>query len=165
MFGEFPTQRGPVAGTFAFVRAVRRWRWWQWALFNLGLLTVVFAAYLHFSSPPPAISVESYERIRIGMTWREVHDIVRARPGGYGLYWAGRPPIESGNGKPVREDRWGAAYGVLEVGYDADGRVCRKVLYHPLSEVVPHPENWPWWRRLTNRSVPDASPAIVFSPF
>jgi hypothetical protein len=165
MFNKPSTRRGPDAGTFAFVRAVRPWRWWEWALFNLGILTAVLVGYLHISSPPPAISVESYDRIQMGMNWREVHDIVRAKPGGYGLYWGSDNHSEVGTRDPVRWDKWGAHYGVLEVGYDADGLVCRKVLWHAPIRNVPHPETWSWWVRQAERTVPTAETPIVFSPF
>jgi hypothetical protein len=164
MFGKLTTRRGPDAGTFAFVRAIRRWRWWEWAVFNLALVAVVAVGYLHISSPPPAISVESYDRITMGMTWREVHDVVRAKPGGYGQYWGSDIHLADGTGEPARWDRWGAPYGLLEVGYDADGRVCRKWLWHSGRGDEPHPETWPWWRRQLERTIP-GEPSAAFSPF
>jgi hypothetical protein len=154
-----------VRAALAFVRWVRRWRRRDWIFYNLGLAVAVTIGYLHVTSPPPAVSVESYDRIELGMTAAEVHRIVRARPGGYGYFWAPGESLSAGDGPVEHHDEWGCGYGVLEVGYDASGRVSRKGLDYLPRETAPHPETWPWWRRLYDRSVPAAKTPRIYSPF
>src|ERR671913_283071 len=97
-----------LSGAFAFVRAVRRWRVRDWVAFNLCLLAAGVITYLHLSSPPPAISTETYRRIEMGMTWREVHAVVRAMPGGYGLTLIPDHQERHRSGRAaVRFDSWG----------------------------------------------------------
>src|SRR3954471_2790181 len=103
--------RSSIRGAFAFVRTVRRWRVRSWVAFNLCLLVAVAIGYLHFTSPPPDVSPEAYDRIALGMTWREVHAVVRAAPGGYGCYWGPGEVRTVLSGPAARWDRWGSPDG------------------------------------------------------
>jgi len=159
-------QPSSLGGAFAFVRAVRWWRVRDWVVFNLCLLAAAVVTYLHLSSPAPAISTETYHRIEMGMTWREVHAIVRAMPGGYGLTLNPDHQESQTSGRvPVRFDSWGSGDGVLQVGYDADGRVCEKSIMQPDPDVSDHPECWSWWKRQRNRRIPDPGPAVAWTHF
>lgn len=156
----------PPGGAFAFARAVRRRRIRDSVVFNLCLFAAGVIAYLHFSSPPPAISTETYQQIQMGMTWRQVHEVVRAMPGGYGPTL--NPDYQdrrTSDRAAVRFDSWGSRDGVLRVGYDADGRVCEKSIMQPEPGVADHPELWSWWKRQRNRRVPDPAPAVAWTHF
>jgi hypothetical protein len=155
---------GRAVNTVAMVRALKRRRARDWILFNALLFTVVVFGYLRLTSPPPAISPETYERIALGMTADEVHDIVRARPGGYGLTWNPHRKMEQKSDRPeIREDRWGSPDGLLAVGYDVDCRVCRKSLSYSANEPQSHPEHWSWWKRLWNRTIPESGPMVIYT--
>src|SRR5262245_49034194 len=118
--------RPSLGGAFAFVRAVRRWRTRDWVVYNSLLLVAAVVVYLHLTSPPPAVSPEASDRIAVGMTWEEVHAVVGAHPGGYGCFLGPGTELSAGAGPLARTDRWGSPHGLLNVGYDATGRVCRK---------------------------------------
>jgi hypothetical protein len=151
---------------FAVVRAIKRWRLRDWLLVNLLLALALGFWYLRVSSPPPAISIETYERIEMGMTWREVHDVVRAMPGGYGAVM--NPDYHqqaASDHAPVRFDYWGSGDGILTVGYDEEGRVCNKSIMYPDPEELSHPENWSWWKRQRNRRIPDSRSSIFYTHF
>jgi hypothetical protein len=150
---------------FALVRRLRRRRLRDWLLLAVPVLAALTIAYLHLTSPPPAISRQSYERIIVGMSEREVKEIIRARPGGYERFWGPGESLKHEWNEAGRWIRWGNRYGILAVGYDADGRVCAKRLeYHP--RLTPEqPELWPWWRRLVNRSVPEREPHVIYISF
>jgi hypothetical protein len=149
----------------AFVQAVRRWRARDWLAFNGCLAAAAAIGYLHFTSPPPDVSSEAYDRIALGMTWREVHGVVGARTGGYGPYWGPGRVLSAEVGTAVRWDWWGSPDGILGVGYDADGRACAKRLEHHPDRPASHPAEWPWWRRLWDRTLPAAEPSAIYSPF
>jgi hypothetical protein len=137
----------------------------DWALAAAPVLAAFGVAYLHFTSPPPAISLASYERIAPGMTEAEVEQVIRARPGGYGPFWGPGETARWQSGAAARSVSWGSPDGILSVGYDAGGRVCGKWLeYDPQAEPS-HPERWPVWRRLVERSVPSRQPTAIYSPF
>jgi hypothetical protein len=164
---ETPTVRDKADRTgFAVGLRVRRWRIRDFVIYNLILLIVAGFVYLRLTSPPPAISPETYDQVQIGMTWQEVHDIVRACPGGYGAVF--NPHKWNSEKQPeqvaIRSDTWSSGDGVLTVGYDADGRVCEKSLGINEYRELSHPERWPWWKRQLHRRIPGEG-AIFYSPF
>jgi hypothetical protein len=122
-------------------------------------------AYLHFTSPPPAISLDTYEQITLGMTQAQVEQLVLARPGGYGPFWGPGETLREGTAEPARWVQWGSSDGLLSVGFGEAGQSCAKRLeYHP--QATPsHPERWSAWRRLVVRSVPTTEPSAIYSPF
>jgi hypothetical protein len=141
---------------FAVVRAIKRWRIRDWLIVNLLLALALGFWYLRISSPPPAISIETYEQIEMGMTWRDVHGIVKAMPGGYGAVWYPSQEIrEASVQRPIRFDEWWSGDGILTVGYDPDGLVCEKKISQDNFRQPSHPENWSWWKRQVNRQVPE----------
>jgi hypothetical protein len=151
---------------FAVVRAIKRWRLRDWLLVNLLLALALGFWYLRISSPPPAISTQTYEQIEMGMTWREVHDIVRAMPGGYGSVWNPHDEIHAISTEPAaRFDEWWSADGILTIGYDADGRVCEKKIIQANYPEPSHPEHWSWWKRQMHRQIPGSQKQFFFSPF
>ncbi|HWG41805.1 MAG TPA: hypothetical protein VN688_03395 [Gemmataceae bacterium] len=151
--------------TFARGRRLKRRRLRDGVLFAVPVLATLTIGYLHFTSPPPAISRGSYERITVGMSERDVEKIIRARPGGYKTFCGPGESLKHEWGEAGWWSRWGNGYGILAVGYDTDGRVCAKRLeYHP--RLTPEqPEQWSWWRRLVNRSVPKREPNIIYISF
>src|SRR5579859_7608868 len=81
---EISKASGVDRHAFSPQRHFRRLRSWEWAaLVLVPVLATLSLGYLHLTSPPPCISRSSYERITAGMTERDVHRIIRARPGGY----------------------------------------------------------------------------------
>ena len=120
------------------------------------ILLVAFVAYLKLTSPPPDLSPEVYDAIREGMTQREVEHLVGARPGNY------RTVVLSFEDRRRRfQQNWGQAphtfifwqfdQTTLDVGFDADGRVCAKQL---LAEDRPAAPRLQGWRRLVDRYQP-----------
>jgi hypothetical protein len=151
--------------TLALCRRRQRWRVRDWIVYGVLILTTLVLAYLHVAAPPPSISCDSYELITAGMTEREVERIVGTRPGGYGEFSGPDAELSQKWSAPLRWSDWGNDYGILSVGYDADGRVCYKSLeYHPRS-VPEHPELWPWWKRLAHRSIPSPQPYAIYIHF
>jgi hypothetical protein len=147
-------------------KKIKRWRVRDWVLVNLAITIVLGFCFLRISSPPPAISSETYDRIEMGMAWQDVHGIVRAMPGGYGAIFDPRQVKHNVSTKPaLRYDRWWSADGILDVGYDADGMVCEKKL--TLSDIDPptHPERWTWSKRQRNRQIPGSKLSIFFIHF
>jgi hypothetical protein len=148
--------------TLSWQRKLRRLRPWEWALIWVPVLGALVVTYLHLTSPPPAISQANYERIAVGMREREVEGLIRARPGYYGVFVNHGQCLSEEWGRAERLTSWGDSYGILTVGYDAEGRVCWKGLeYHP-GGVPRNPDQWPWWRRLLDRSVPGAKRTFVY---
>lgn len=159
-------------GWVALVRAVRRLRRRDWLALNLVQVVLIALYLLNRTSPPPAISPETYERITIGMTERDVGRIVRARTGWYGsafveYAWEDRTDKRFEEwGEPRRFDVWADRYGELRVGYDGQGRVCSKRLHHDRYRLPDHPEDWSWWKRLRHRAWPsDHPPAYIMFTF
>jgi hypothetical protein len=149
----------------ALFRGRKRWKTGEWVLYWIPLLAAGVVAYLHFTAPPPSISRDNYERVEAGMTEREVERIIGTRPGGYEVFYGPGDRLSQEWADPEGVVRWGNGYGILSVGYNAEGRVCTKQLEYNSHSVPEHPELWPWWKRLFNRSVPERKPDIVYSPF
>jgi hypothetical protein len=148
--------------TVAALRKLGRVRAREWALFWVPVLSALFVGYLHLTSPPPSISRATYEQIAAGMSEQEVEGLIRARPGAYGCFWNVGQRLGEEWGRAQRWVWWGDSYGILSVGYDAEGRVCsKKLAYHP-GGTPRTPDQWPWWRRLFDRSVPSAQPIYGF---
>ncbi|MCE9568113.1 MAG: hypothetical protein K8U57_39425 [Planctomycetes bacterium] len=143
----------------------RRWRGRDWFLAAIPVLLAFGVAYLHFSSPPPAISLDTYKQITLGMTQTDVEQVVLARPGGYGAFWGPGETLREGEVEPAWWVRWGSGYGLLYVGFGTDGRVCAKRLEYHLHATPSHPEKWSVWRRLVERSVPEREPWAIYDPF
>jgi hypothetical protein len=129
--------------------------------------------YLHQTAPPPAISLANYGRITAGWSEREVKRIIGARPGYYGecVYFyrggclAGGESVGQEWAPAQRWSAWGDAYGILGVGYGAEGQVsCKHLEYRPSIRPA-RPDLWPWWRRLFDRSVPKDQPAFIHDHF
>ena len=149
---------------FAAFHRLRHWRTRHWLLFTVPVFGSLIVAYLHFTSPPPNLSVESYERIREGMTEAEVEDIIGARPGGYGLFWGPGELRKEEWGTPVRAIRWTDEFGYLTVGLDVNGRVCKKVYeFAPQRPSAPRPRG-SWWEELSWRSIP-REPGVCYISF
>src|SRR5262249_10325448 len=110
--------------TLSLLRKVRRLRPWQWALIWVPVLGAIVVTYLHRTSPPPCISLANYERLTAGMSEEEVEDLIRARPGNYDFFVNDGQRLSQEWGSVERWSRWGDSYGILAVGYDAQGRVC-----------------------------------------
>jgi hypothetical protein len=145
------------------VCAHQKWRRRVWFLLLVPVFVLLALAYLHFTSPPPELSVENVARIREGMTELEVEGIVGARSGGYGIFWGPGHSLSEEWGKPVRSRRWSDETGYLTVGFGADGRVCKKVYqYHPTSQRPTRRASW--WEKLIRRSVP-GEPGIAYISF
>ena len=151
--------------TFTLFRRLKRWRKRDFIFYWGPLLAVCFVTYLRLTAPRPSISRDIYERVAAGMTEREVERIVGTRPGGYEMFSGSGKQLSREWADPERVAHWGNRYGILSVGYSLDRRVCSKQLeYHPYS-VPEHPELWPWWKRLVNRSIPEREPARFYISF
>jgi hypothetical protein len=135
-------------------------------------LAAAAVGYLHLTSPPPAISAETFDRITLGMSEREVDRMVHARPGFYAGYrgyfyalWYEHPVLAKSTvgGPGARTAEWGSRDGLLTVYFDDAGRVCGKRLVR-LPDLEPsRPAEWSWWRRLGRREWPDPAPTeLIF---
>ncbi len=156
---------GPNRYKLALFRRLKRQRTRGWVVYCVLVLITLSLAYLHFTSPPPLISRENYERIREGMPEGEIERMVGARPGGYEWFWGPGAQLSQEWAAPQRWSRWGNSYGILSVGYNAKGQVCCKRLEYNSRSVPERPELWSWWKRLVHRSVPWSEPAAIYSPF
>lgn len=82
--------------------------------------------------PKPRIDAETYQRLEVGMTLKQVEAIVGAPPSDYvnrlyGIY-GGAPPKQ--DGRAVQDYRyWISARWYLAVGFAEDGTACHFTLY------------------------------------
>jgi hypothetical protein len=132
---------------FACLRQLQRWRRRDWLLLLITVFLIVALFWLLFSSPPPDLSPEAFNRIHHGMTEEEVETIIGARPGGYAEFWEWGETLAEEWDKACSRQEWADKHGYLCVGYDEHGYVCSKRLqYH-----APHEEySWDrrsWWER------------------
>lgn len=153
------------SSAFAYARRFRPRRGRYPVFLAQSLVATDSLLYLGLTSPPPSISVESYERIAEGSTEGEVHRIVGARPGGYGTCVDPHACLVSEWAETERYVRWGNRFGILSVGFGRDGRVSSKRLEYNLNETPERPELWSWWRRQMNRSTPTPEPMFMFFSF
>lgn len=155
-----PTQ--VESSAFAPGRRLRPRRGRHPVFLALSLVATGSLLYFGLTSPPPSISVESYERIAEGLTEGEVHRIVGARPGGYGTSVDPHTCLVAEWAETERHVRWGNRFGILSVGFGRDGRVSSKRLEYNPNATPEWPELWSWWRRQMNRSTPTPEPSFVF---
>jgi hypothetical protein len=130
----------------------------------MGLL----GGYLMTTSPPPALSPETFDQITAGKSREEVHAIVRAKPGYYDCFLINPSDnlLEEGQKEGIVEwEAWGDSYGILKVGYDQHHRVLYKKVWGQTERPPNHPEQWSWIRRLAQRKVPDSGPVVMWTVF
>jgi hypothetical protein len=101
----------------------------------LAILSVLFLLVIQQWRPmPTGISAASYDRIRPGMSQREVEAIIGLPPGRYIEFY---PPSTCLVVRPVREghrrERWAGRPGMLEIDFDAHDSVAR-------TEYEPYPQ-------------------------
>lgn len=109
----------------------RRWRrlspaWWTVAFVGYGVALLAF--YLSTTYALPDTSWESYQRIGEGMTEYQVAQLLGAPPGGYGrgLCDPARSSAQKWREPEQFRREWGSGKGIINVGFDADGKTCRK---------------------------------------
>lgn len=98
----------------------------------MGLLIAlsVVIGLLLFTSPSPAINRVTYAAIQGGMTEREVADLFGVRAGDYRtgdvLYDGAKATDEAFGGNVTLSREWLGDEGMVQVGFDAEGRVVGK---------------------------------------
>jgi hypothetical protein len=124
------------------------------------VLLAAIGAFLIPNAPSLPISQKVYDRLRLGMTDREVAAVVQCPPGDYShaySYATTRPVCEGGlpiyidyrnqadgsvsaihptTGRPLRGKWWRGKEGLLHVYFGDDGRVIER-RYYP-----GYPRNW-----------------------